>query len=65
MCSLDICSQYTNILVAKIIDIILDNIFTNGISIYKSIKVEARDNKVEARENKVEARDNKIEARDF
>ena len=37
MCSLDISSLYTNIPVAVTIELILDNIFTNSISIYKSI----------------------------
>ena len=40
MCSLDITSLYTNIPVAETIDLILDNIYTTSVSIYKGISRE-------------------------
>ena len=40
MCSLDITSLYTNIPVAETIDLILDNTYTTGVSIYKGIRRE-------------------------
>ena len=40
MCSLDIGSLYTNIPVAETIDLIWNNIYTNGVLVYKGISRE-------------------------